>query len=139
YYYQPASATSATAQGLLNGWISAPTSMVMDQAKGYITTGANLAGFTGVLNSGDLSYTLEGGTHTNMNLIGNPYPSGIDAAAFRTANLGKIEGGVMYFWTDDGSNGGDYTNSDYVTFDGTDVLNGEATKRAAFNSSGRII
>lgn len=58
--------------------------------------------FTGVPNNGDYAYTMSVGDATHrFNLIGNPYPSPIDAVKFVTENrqLGaeKIKG-TLYFW-----------------------------------------
>ena len=54
--------------------------------------------FTGVPNNGDVPVTLNyvDATH-RYNLVGNPYPSTIDANAFITANSANIEG-TLYFW-----------------------------------------
>jgi len=53
-----------------------------------------------------------------FNLIGNPYPSAIDAQEFIDLNAtinGTIDG-TLYFWDDDLSNGAGYNTSDYATW-----------------------
>jgi len=142
YEYNPTIPTVGTAEGFLAGWVNVPPNTVMQEAKGYITTGATTVNFTGTLNNNVVSYTLQGGSVIRMNLVGNPYPSGISAADFLALNgtLGnnRIEN-TLYFWTDDGSQGGDYANDDYVAFNGTITVNGVASKRTQFDANGRVI
>jgi len=54
--------------------------------------------FTGVPNNGDITkaVTYNGATF-GYNMVGNPYPSTIDADAFISANTANIETG-LYFW-----------------------------------------
>lgn len=88
-------------------WIQeTPSSTTMTIGKGYIIRGIHPpAGppvgfgtllFNGVPNNGDKSITVVGGESSN--LIGNPYPSAIDADTFLTANAAAIDG-TLYFWT----------------------------------------
>ncbi|HEX8563292.1 MAG TPA: hypothetical protein VF676_09970 [Flavobacterium sp.] len=54
--------------------------------------------FGGVPNNGDYTYTIAaGGTGQHINLVGNPYPSPISAAAFVADNSASITG-TLYFW-----------------------------------------
>jgi hypothetical protein len=55
--------------------------------------------FTGVPNNGVInkSISYSGSSLYGYNLVGNPYPSTIDAEAFITANASRIEGS-LYFW-----------------------------------------
>jgi hypothetical protein len=87
--------------------------------KGYLIRVANnhpnqptpwLGQFTGVPNNGNYSVTLQNfGPGKRFNLIGNPYPSPIDADVFISNNIanGSITG-TVYFWrkTNGGINGG---------------------------------
>lgn len=68
--------------------------------------------FTGVPNSGDVSVSLNyvDATH-GYNMVGNPYPSPINAAAFLTANSANIES-TLYFWRKTNGAGG----SAYATY-----------------------
>ncbi len=80
--------------------------------------------FTGVPNNGDYSVTLYA---TKWSLIGNPYPSAIDAEKFIKINHDaspSVDVGALYFWTHNSppsstpSPGGsyDYTSNDYAVF-----------------------
>jgi hypothetical protein len=89
--------------------------------------------FTGVPNNGTITVPvteyLENGEQAGLRLIGNPYPSALDANAFIDANVaaGTITG-TLYFWTHNHRlNGNDYVASDYATyslFGGTGVRDG---------------
>lgn len=84
-----------------NDWVKeTPSSTTMTIGKGYIFTGAPLPAatgtFVGVPNNGNQSIAVAGGETSN--LIGNPYPSAIDADTFLSANAAAIDG-TLYFWT----------------------------------------
>ena len=69
--------------------------------------------FKGVPNNGDYSFSAGAG---EFNLIGNPYPSAIDATKFMQENSGIIYG-ALYFWTHNTPiTNNDYTANDYATF-----------------------
>jgi len=83
--------------------LSATTDFVV--GKGYGIRASNnhpetptkwMGSFAGNPNNGDKSFTLAL-TGTGFNLVGNPYPSVIDAAAFVTANSARING-TLYFY-----------------------------------------
>ncbi len=98
------------------------------------TTYTQSVNFKGNVNNGLIQidvykdkYNTDNGSgdafNKNDNLIGNPYPSAIDAATFLTANPNL--GGTIYFWTHDsvigsGSNIGpdayNFTNDDYASW-----------------------
>jgi len=68
--------------------------------------------FNGVLNNGSLSKALNYTDDArSYNLVGNPYPSTIDANAFITDNTANIEN-TLYFWRK--TNGA--TSSAYATY-----------------------
>jgi hypothetical protein len=76
--------------------------------EGYLMKGTGNPGsadqnyvFVGKPNNGDITLTVAG---TNDYLIGNPYPSAIDADAFILDNANSIEGGTIYFWEHYGGN-----------------------------------
>jgi hypothetical protein len=116
YMYDPNSATGTDVEGLRAGWIN--PSSTMTNGRGYICTGVVTASFTGLANNGNITYgPLSLGTHTNFNLIGNPYPSALSATAFVSANP-QLLGGALYFWDDDNSAGSDYDQSDYGVWNG---------------------
>ena len=81
------------------------------------------ASFTGVPNNGPYSVAIaqSGASY----LLGNPYPSAIDADSFILANTGAIDG-TLYFWThntpiaigtpDPGTGVYAYSGNDYATY-----------------------
>lgn len=83
---------------------------VMVPAKGYIVRAPQefaitnnpsatfTAKFEGVPNNGIITLPLVIGTNGKSNLIGNPYPSAIDAYKFIDENAGLMDG-TFYFWT----------------------------------------
>lgn len=93
---------SATSEGWKGE--SATTSMVPGQ--GYIIRGSGPvsanplsfleATFKGVPNNGNVSIAIN--KKDASCLLGNPYPSGLDANSFLLANKGVIDG-TIYFWT----------------------------------------
>jgi hypothetical protein len=116
YKYDPSAATGTDVDGLRAGWIGAGSTMTI--GRGYIATGTGTATFTGVPNNGPISFgPLTLATHTNFNLIGNPYPSAISASSFVSANP-QLLGGALYFWDDDNSAGDDYAQTDYGVWNG---------------------
>ncbi len=119
-------------------WKQESASTIMSKGLGYIIRGPEsnkapnspntyLATFIGVPNNGIISVPIDG---TNQfNLIGNPYPSAIDADAFLIENTNNLDGPI-YFWTHNtaiqkstnitnGTSGsGDYayTSDDYASY-----------------------
>ncbi|MBF8148963.1 T9SS type A sorting domain-containing protein [Winogradskyella sp. F6397] len=100
-----------TNEGVGN-WV-APATSSMSTGRGYIARvpadGDYLATFKGVPNNGDIDFPVEKTSDsdgmdpedTHWNLIGNPYPSSIDAEKFLTGNT-NIEGAV-YLWKHEGA------------------------------------
>jgi hypothetical protein len=80
--------------------------------------------FTGVPNNGNFTIALDA-TSPGFNLVGNPYPSPIDASAFVTANSSLIDGTLYFFSHNAKSNGTAYeassggTGMQYATWNGT--------------------
>ena len=123
-------------------WTSATLATTMLVGQGYIAKGPILtqlglftATFTGVPNNGPQSVSVPGGGKSI--LLGNPYPSAIDAKAFIAANPAVIDG-TLYFWTHitgtqlastignnadgtpkAGSGANAYTQDDYAVFNST--------------------
>ena len=113
-------------------WFAATASSIMTPGQGYITKGPTDGNFPGTytaefsgstFNNGDISVALDfssdGDADNDWNLIGNPYPSSIDADAFLTAN--STIGGTLYFWTHntDASFDTNFSQNDYVSWNGT--------------------
>jgi hypothetical protein len=144
-------------------WQTASGSMSIGE--GYIVRGSSnywlaptsiAASFTGTVNNGVIPVTVSRGTNTipsstgpgngitvtnyddNWNLLGNPYPSSINAIDFLTANT-AIEG-YVYLWTHGsapatianpfyGSFLYNYANTDYITYNSV----GGSTGPSVFN------
>jgi autotransporter-associated beta strand protein len=124
--------------------VTSPSTTNFETAKGYLVrvpnnhpaiTPTSWAGqFNGVPNNGNYSLTMQDDVAgQRFNLVGNPYPSPIDALAFieNANNSGSITG-TLYFWrkTNGSANpsyctltgGGFVTNNDAQTFDPNDVI-----------------
>jgi hypothetical protein len=97
--------------------------------------------FVGVPNNGNVDVPVAlGPDPVSSRLIGNPYPSVIDADAFISANLigtGSVNQtitGTLYFWTHNHSlTGNNYSASDYATYNlsgGTAVATGTGNTEA---------
>ena len=102
------------------GWVAHSGAMTAGQ--GYYASNAGLATFTGKANNGTINKAVTHETAatpdlpgTRYNLVGNPYPSAIDADQFITNNSGVIDGSI-YFWDDDNTGPGNYTLDDYATY-----------------------
>ncbi len=103
------------------------------------------ANFTGTPNNGDITTPIRKGTligtvdvdaeNDEWNLIGNPYPSALDAAAFLNlpANIPVIDG-TLYLWTHN-------SQPNAATIDpfyGDYVLNYTDSDYAAWNKTGGV-
>lgn len=75
----------------------------------------------GKFNTGDIStsitYQSASTIFKGFNLVGNPYPSNVDAELFINANS-KIEGTIM-FWDDDETLGENFKSDDYAYWNAT--------------------
>lgn len=134
------------ARNNFGNWVGVPDTEIMSIGKGYIKrwngesapAGEAFTEFTGVPNNGiytvPLALTPTGGTQDvgeeNWNLVGNPYPSAINAKTFLEVNAGAIEGAV-HVWTHQsarasanptpfyqGGGGETYSPDDYITTNG---------------------
>ncbi|HMI07415.1 MAG TPA: choice-of-anchor D domain-containing protein, partial [Flavobacterium sp.] len=86
--------------------------------------------FNGIPNNGFVQTPITVGV-SNMNLIGNPYPSAISADAFLayTANVGVVEG-TIYLWTHNSPIASNvYQSNDYAVYN----FSGSVATRAAIN------
>jgi Fe-S cluster assembly iron-binding protein IscA len=132
YSYEP------TATG--EDWQQESTSTEMLSGKGYIIRGPEYgpsaqpgnkytATFTGVPNNGH--YEINELFADKSYLLGNPYPSALDADTFLANNAGVLNG-TLYFWTHNtdmqnrnlilstaGSGAYAYTSNDYATYNAT--------------------
>lgn len=122
----------------LKNWRREDPSGSMAVAKGYIIRGPEHfsktipsryeATFIGVPNNGKVEINL--GADSSFNLIGNPYPSALDADAFLTGNKDGIMGS-LYFWTHNtpakATVANQYTSDDYAVYN---LLGGVGTSGA---------
>jgi hypothetical protein len=116
----------------IENWKQEYLTTIMNVGVGYIVRGPEPTGqlpstqipfsatFKGVPNNGTIpvaiSYTKAVPDIGTSNLIGNPYPSALDANAFLSANSEFIEG-TLYFWTHStGRINGQYNNDDYASY-----------------------
>jgi uncharacterized delta-60 repeat protein len=84
--------------------------------------------FKGVPNNGKIGVNFE--TVNRYHLVGNPYPSAINADAFIKHNSGKIKG-ALYFWThNEPPKNTEYSNDGFATYN---LLGGVGT-RSSLNS-----
>lgn len=76
-----------------------PSNTPMSFGMGYTASNSGLVEFSGTANSSntDVTLVMNPGANDDWNLLGNPYPSGIDGQAFLLDNAGRINGAV-YFW-----------------------------------------
>ena len=154
-------------------WQNETTATIMDPRKGYIVRAPNsfsssiktpyTATLAGTPNNGDITAPISKGNlngtaststfdgtdeNDEWNLIGNPYPSALDAAAFLNFATNKnIIDGTVYIWTHNsqpdaatidpfyGDYALNYTDNDYAVFNST---GGTAIASTGGTSSGFI-
>ncbi len=126
FYYLNASAQIWTRDiGSSTCTPTAPTSGdgKMDVGRGYSIGGGGSPTFSGTINNGTITESISASgttnpdwTGANWNLIGNPYPSSINATSFVEANS-SITTGTLYFWADDNTVGTGYDGAtDYASW-----------------------
>lgn len=109
-----------------DGWEQKSSGTVMEKGIGYIIRGPQSydpvnfavfpAFFKGVPNNGTFSITSV--VEDKSYLLGNPYPSALDADTFLTANAGVLDG-TIYFWTHNTAIAdNEYTSDDYASYNG---------------------
>lgn len=114
-----------------SAWVMVPSSETMQKGKGYIVRAPQTFSITapsvytatifGVPNTGTVTTSVVKGSG-KLNLIGNPYPSGLDAAAFLNNPTNKTAiGGTVYLWTHATSPNalGQYADGDYAKWNMT--------------------
>ncbi len=140
YYWDQSLANTIPGGGseALGEWISAENT-VMESGRGYISQGpvgatyplAATVNFSGIPHTGEIQltntnnaivYNDNNNVNDDLNLIGNPYPSAIDADLFISdpQNVSSIEG-TIWFWTHQTPNnqsatGEQYTGDDYASY-----------------------
>lgn len=107
-----------------NNWHKESNNTIMTVGKGYIflppqNFSATIptvfeATFSGIPNNGYVSVPIA--KNLTPNLIGNPYPSAIDADVFILENQSLLQGS-LYFWTHNTPiENGQYTSDDYAVY-----------------------
>lgn len=80
--------------------------------------------YIGTPNNGDISIGVSVGTTDSWNLLGNPYPSALDAELFLSDSSNAAINGEVYLWThntrisnlSNNSVSGSYSDSDYAIY-----------------------
>lgn len=113
--------------------VTAPALTPMDIGKGYIirapqtfdpvTAAIFPASFAGVPNNGDYTVNIVKTGLNDLNCIGNPYPSALNADDFilnNTSAFGALPGTTLYFWTHNTAIANNlYTFDDYAVYNFT--------------------
>lgn len=128
------------------GWNWETSSNTMSQAKGYIIRAPDIAPFNtstrnsfngqffGIPNNGPITTPIFASGSNNLNLIGNPYPSAVNADDFLNFNKlsnGGVLNGTIYFWTHNTPVSNlVYNNNDYASYN---LTGGAGTQAAPSN------
>ncbi len=138
YYYDPSGAANLTLSGWLQGWIIASGTMAV--GKGYTSTGGGTVSFSGAANNANTGNPILVPVEKNdgvsndvpFNLIGNPFPSSLDAELFIATNGPGGNGiitGSLYFWDDDNSGGSNWgMGQDYGVWSGAGFTGPNSSK-----------
>jgi len=153
-YYWDQSIANADGLGgseALGEWIPA-AGIPMEAGRGYISQGPTTGtypqnaqvNFTGKPNNGEINLSGNaavynpGNPNNDLNLVGNPYPSAIDADEFINQNNTSISG-TVWFWThntvnNQNTSGEQYSANDYASYNltggvgtGTNAASGGVT------------
>lgn len=106
-------------------WQWAPSATVMGIGRGYIIRvplsystsipSSQIVNFVGVPNNGTYTVPVVGGSN-QLNLLGNPYPSALNADLFMSANSAVLDG-TIYLWTHNTPiSAGQYDQDDYAIY-----------------------
>ncbi|WP_417199899.1 T9SS type A sorting domain-containing protein [Bizionia sp.] len=113
----------ARGSGSYANWIALNSTSVLNPGEGYTMKGPNSIGtdqnyvFYGAPNNGDYQFPISSGESI---LLGNPYPSALDADDFINDNSTVLES--LHFWVDGGSTS--HVLSDYLGGYATRCLTG---------------
>ncbi|GIV35071.1 MAG: hypothetical protein KatS3mg031_2606 [Chitinophagales bacterium] len=133
YYYDPSNATDTSYAGMQEGWIEA--SGTMTPGKGYAVATAGTVSFTGTANDAPTGSPIEVVVKKNVgvsndigyNLVGNPFPCGLDASAFMAVNGpngNNVITGAIYLWDDDQSGTSGFSSADYAVWTDAGAVSG---------------
>ncbi|WP_417939119.1 calcium-binding protein [Flavobacterium sp. RS13.1] len=117
-----------------HSWKEEYPSMTMSLGKGYIIRGPQHFSvtvpekyettFKGIPVNGKIKTNV--GNTDSFNLIGNPYPSALDADVFLKDNMDVLKG-TLYFWTHNTPFANKYISDDYAVYN---LLGGVGTRAA---------
>ncbi|WP_452232434.1 T9SS type A sorting domain-containing protein [Lacinutrix sp. MEBiC02595] len=99
--------------GAYGDWVGLNATSVINPAEGYTMKGSNTLSanqnyvYYGAPNNGEYLMPINAGEES---LLGNPYPSALDATKFIQDNLSMLD--ALYFWVDGGSNS--HATTDYL-------------------------
>ena len=131
---------------VIGNWANIPNSSSMSIGKGYIIrapqtfdivtpTVFDTGQFTGVPNNGFIQTPIVVGA-SNLNLIGNPYPSAINANAFLSfpENATVVEG-TIYLWTHNTPlTNNVYASNDYAVYNYSGTVGTSASPSSGLNT-----
>ncbi|MBV7269257.1 T9SS type A sorting domain-containing protein [Winogradskyella luteola] len=104
--------------------------------------GSNLVTFEGTVNTSLVEVAIDQGTASILNLIGNPFPSYLDAQAFLSENAGLLDPSaqVIYGYNDstDGTSADDYTIISAIENNTLDIAPGQGFFVASNPTGGNI-
>ncbi|NRB84186.1 MAG: T9SS type A sorting domain-containing protein, partial [Winogradskyella sp.] len=103
---------------------------------------ANFVSFEGTVNASEVLVAIDQGTASILNLVGNPFPSYLDAQAFLSENAGVLDGSaqVIYGYNDstDGTSSDDYTIISLLENTSVNIAPGQAFFVASNSTGGNI-
>lgn len=129
---------------LINNWSYTPNSNIMTVGEGYIIRGpqyhdigvtAYEGHFIGVPHNGEYTFPVLNSAST-MNLIGNPYPSGLNIDCFLADPLNAHLGGTIHLWTHNIPI--DWTGNTQQGFPGSAVYNYNVNSYISYNRLGGV-
>lgn len=129
--------TQAWNNGIANSIMTPGKGYIFRAPNGFPTSGVGTVfngEFIGIPNNGDISVPIapknnDSSGPVHWNLLGNPYPSSIDADAFLLANQDFLDG-TIYYWTHNSTPSGIYP--------GEHALNYNVNDYATYNLTGSV-
>ncbi len=110
-----------------NKWMYESSSSVFKKGIGYSILAPEMTNagpkvfshqFVGVPNNGDIAVPVTHLSSLSSKLVGNPYPSALDADRFIAANASTITG-TLYFWTHNNVKTASGYSNDYAAYNAT--------------------
>ncbi len=152
YRYDPTVSTEP-----INCWVFVQGNEILNRGVGYIArapenipynpTNTYEVTFSGVPHTGPISIPVSKNGIVTSNLIGNPYPSALDADLFLgNTNNSSILTGTIYLWTHNtaisaqtpGSYGFNYSANDYALYNLTGSIKGIPAASGGVRPNGKI-